>query len=172
MNLFKDLRPRARLNRGDSLFSSLGGFRLHMQDDGNLVLYVIDDTQIPPGPLATRNGPAGAAIVDLWATGDHAQEVWLTGTHIPGDGVGTGAYCVMEPDGDFVVYDERGNPCFSTGTKGYPGAFLRCQNDGNLVIYSDIPEFAPIWRSKTFAGLVGREEYPELLIEPSGSSAR
>ena len=42
----------------------------------------------------------------------------------------------MQEDGNFVVYDEAKKPRFSTGTAGHPGAFLRLQNDGNLVVYA------------------------------------
>jgi hypothetical protein len=55
----------------------------------------------------------------------------------------------MQEDGNFVVYDEAMKPCFSTGTAGHPGAFLRLQNDGNLVVYA--PDRTALWSSQTHA---------------------
>jgi hypothetical protein len=140
-----DLRSRWRLNRGDSVYSPLGGFRLMLQDDGNLVLYVIDDEQIPADitPL-------------LLHTEDLAQlyhnALWSTRTHTFSQKAGPGAYCVMEEDGNFVIYDDDDNPRFQTRTKGNPGAFLRCQDDGNLVIYTR--DKKAIWQSMTYARIV------------------
>ena len=52
----------------------------------------------------------------------------------------------MQDDGNFVVYDiEDGAPIpvFATHTDGNPGAYLRVQDDGNMVIYS--ASHAPLW---------------------------
>ena len=81
------------------------------------------------------------------------SELWSTGTNVPREGAGTGSYCVMHDDGNFVVYDEDSRPCFETGTKGYPGSFLRCQNDGNVVIYT--PDLDAVWHSGTYAQSIG-----------------
>ena len=138
--LSKDLRSGSRLNLGDSLFSSLGGFRFVFQDDGNLVLYVIDDMRIP----------WDAAVVlyhDVSTLGIYQDAIRASGTHTRNHEAGPGAYCVMEPDGNFVIYDDDEKPCFQSGTKGNPGAFLRCQDDGNVVIYSR--DNKAIWQTKT-----------------------
>ena len=142
VNVSMDLKSEWRLNPGDSLFSALGSFRLTMQQDGNLVLYAIDDTKLP---------------WDLWPVLAHSPEamrlytkpIWSTGTHVPKAGAGPGSFCVMQDDGNFIVSDQDGNRCFETGTKGHPGSFLRCQDDGNLVIYT--PGLGPIWQSCTHA---------------------
>ena len=45
----------------------------------------------------------------------------------------------MQHDGNFVVYDIQDGdpiPVFATHTDGNPGAYLRVQDDGNLVVYS------------------------------------
>jgi hypothetical protein len=47
VNLCTDLNSGWRLGSGENLFSALGGFRLVMQNDGNLVLYAIDDMKLP-----------------------------------------------------------------------------------------------------------------------------
>lgn len=51
-----DLEAGSRLNAGDCLFSPLCAFRLTMQDDGNLVLYVIDDMKLPLNVLHVMSG--------------------------------------------------------------------------------------------------------------------
>ncbi len=143
--LSMDLRPRWRLDRGDSLYSPLCGFKLILQDDGNLVLYVVDDEKVPDdvAPLLFH----AEQTPNL-----HHDALWSAGTHVPTQAAGTGAYCIMKDDGNFVVYDINGKPCFQSNTKGHPGAFLRCQDDGNLVIYTR--DKKAIWQSKTYAPLV------------------
>jgi RNA polymerase sigma factor (sigma-70 family) len=141
VNITKNLRPWAKLNRGDNLFSPLGGFRLHMQQDGNLVLCPIDDEEMPDPQKVLDHTPEALRCYNT--------PIWSSGTNIPRAGVGAGSFCKMEDDGNFVIYDEEFRPCFSTGTAGHPGAFLRLQNDGNLVIYT--PDLKPIWASNTHA---------------------
>jgi hypothetical protein len=143
--LSMDLRPRWRLNRGDSLYSALGGFRLTLEEDGNLVLYAIDDQQIPPdaAPLLLHED----VPLNIYQT-----PVWATGTEVFRQSTGPGAYCIMKEDGNFVIYDDDDNPCYQSGTTGNPGAFLRCQDDGNLVIYTR--EKKPVWQSQTYARIV------------------
>jgi hypothetical protein len=138
----KDLRSGMRLNIGDSLFSPLGGFRLVLQDDGNLVLYVIDDMQIPWD---------AASIVyhELSILSIYHDAIWSSQTHVREHDAGPAAYCLMKDDGNFIIYDEDDKPCFQSGTKGNPGAFLRCQDDGNLVIYTR--DNKAIWQTKTYA---------------------
>jgi RNA polymerase sigma factor (sigma-70 family) len=144
VNISMDLLPGRRLERGDSLFSPLGGFRLYMRHDGNLVLYAIDDTRLPKDlSLVLSHAPE---VLHMYT-----EEIWSTGTDVPGDEAGVGSYCIMQPDGDFVVYDEAGKRCFSSNTAGYPGAYLRCQDDGNVVIHAHDPDLRPIWDTCTFA---------------------
>jgi hypothetical protein len=145
VNLYTELKAGWQLNRGESLFSPLGGFRLTMQGDGNLLLYHIEDDRIPadvaPLLLHTEVSP------DLYI-----HPLWSTGTNVPTKVAGTGAYCVMNDAGNFVVFDEDDKPCFQSGTKGHPGAFLRCQDDGNLVVYTR--DKKAIWQSKTYSRFV------------------
>ena len=139
--LSKDLASGMRLNIGDSLFSPLGGFRLVLQDDGNLVLYVIDDMRVPWDASLT-------VLHDPSVLGLYENVVWSAGTHALARGR-PGRYCIMKENGNFVVCDEDDKPCLESGTGGHPGAFLRCQDDGNLVIYTR--DYKPIWQSKTYA---------------------
>ena len=109
-----DLRPRWRLNSGDSLYSPLGGFRCILQGDGNLVLYVIDDMRIPEDVTPI--------LLHTEETKDiYHIPIWQTGTNTPGQTAGTGDYCIMNDGGNFVVYDEHDHPCFQSGTRGNPG---------------------------------------------------
>lgn len=84
-----------------------------MQFDGNLVLYVIDDGNLPP---------------DI-TQGQYIKALWQSHT------VGVGFTCEMQDDGNLVVYNEARGANFATNTENHPGAFLRCQDDGNLVVY-------------------------------------
>jgi RNA polymerase sigma factor (sigma-70 family) len=131
-----------RLNRDDSLFSSLNSFRVHMNEAGNLVLAVIDDEPVA-GNRASVMAHSGESA------GLYNNELWSSGTDAPGTSVGTGSYGIMHDDGNFVIYDANSHPCFETNTAGSPGAFLRCQNDGNLVIYTR--DLIPIWHTGTYA---------------------
>jgi RNA polymerase sigma factor (sigma-70 family) len=141
VNRSRDLRPGERLEREDSLFSSLAGFRLLMRADGNLVLSCIDE-----------DAAVGRDVIEILAhapraLGLYTTQLWSTGTDRLAPSAG--AHCVMQEDGNLVIYDEAMKPCFSTGTAGHPGAFLRLQNDGNLVIYA--PDRTALWASQTHA---------------------
>jgi hypothetical protein len=54
---------------------------------------------------------------------------------------------VMQPDGNFVLYDSRGRAQWSSRTWGNPGAWLLLQNDGNLVLYN--AQNRPLWATNT-----------------------
>jgi hypothetical protein len=109
------MRAHGSLHRGDNLFSATRAFKLTLQSDGNLVLYVIDD---------------GALPVDI-SQGKYLVPLWWTRTQ------GTDAsHCEMQDDGNLVLYDDSGRVFFSSGTQGHGGSFLRLQDDGNLVVYS------------------------------------
>jgi hypothetical protein len=132
------------MDRGDSLFSPMGGFRLHMQQDGNLVLSAIDDERLPEDLRAILSH--APETMDLYSA-----EIWSTGTNVPKDGAGVGSYCVMGEDGEFIVYDVDGKPCFRTNTAGHAGAFLRLQDDGNVVLYVRDPGLRALWATNTAA---------------------
>ncbi|QOC92255.1 Hsp70 family protein [Micromonospora craniellae] len=64
------------------------------------------------------------------------------------------AYLVMEASGDLLLYRSpqhlaAGSACaaWRTGTGGNPGAYLRFQPDGNLVVYA--PDGRVLWASRT-----------------------
>jgi hypothetical protein len=55
--------------------------------------------------------------------------------------------CVMQGDGNLVIYDQGGQPVWSSNTWENPGSRLIVQNDGNVVIYN--PDNIPIWATNT-----------------------
>jgi hypothetical protein len=190
---FQDLRPSITLLPGDTVFSATRSFKLVFQHDGNLVYYVIDDASLP-SELNLKTLPAGIAQAR------YSRPVWATGTN----GMGANA-CVMQGDGNLVLYSQIGAPpnpptprgqvpapanglgsnsnyfmyglgqpllnvevdiyvrqelnlksdastaVWASGTNGHPGAFLRCQDDGNLVILG--PGSAVIASSQVYAGM-------------------
>jgi hypothetical protein len=125
-----DPRRRAsnQLNTGDVLFSATRAFQLRMQADGNLVLYVIDDSTLPQ---------------DI-TQGQYKKSIWASET--PGSGA---VRCNMQADGNLVLYTQNGAPVWASNTSGHPGAFLRCQDDGNLVIYG--PDGTALAASNVYA---------------------
>ena len=56
--------------------------------------------------------------------------VWSTGTCCTSAG-----RAIMQTDGNFVVYNAAGTAVFHTWTYGNPGAFLRLQNNGSIVVF-------------------------------------
>ena len=79
-----------------------------MQDDGNLVLYVITDQDLPRDITQATYDRA------LWSS----ETVGQGGTH-----------CDMQDDGNCVLYTDASRALWNSGTEGHPGAFLRCQSD-------------------------------------------
>jgi hypothetical protein len=54
--------------------------------------------------------------------------------------------CVMQTDGNLVLYGYSKDVVWASNTSGNPGAFLSVQDDGNVVIYR--PAY-PIWDTGT-----------------------
>jgi hypothetical protein len=54
-------------------------------------------------------------------------------------------YATMQTDGNFVIYGPAGDALWSTQTAGSGGAIIKLQDDGNLVIYSEV------WQAGTYA---------------------
>ena len=131
-------RAQNQLNPGDILFSATRAFQLTFQTDGNLVLYGLDDTSlsgalVPPPPQVIPNAV-------------YTKLIWTSGTNATDGPV----RCNMQTDGNLVLYDKWGDALWSSGTNGYAGAFLRCQDDGSLVILAR--NGAVIKNSNTHAG--------------------
>jgi Ricin-type beta-trefoil lectin domain len=101
-----------------------GRFTLRLGSDGNLMLWQAVQISIPFGVTITIPEP-------LWQTGP-------TGTPVQLD---------MQGDGNLVMYDASGNPLWSSGTPGNPGAVTQIQDDGNLVVYN--ASGGAVWNSNT-----------------------
>ena len=61
--------------------------------------------------------------------------------------IGKPGTCVMQDDGNLVIYDANKKPLWASNTSGSPGATLVPQDDGNLVIYDRSGK--PIWATNT-----------------------
>jgi Fibronectin type III domain len=73
----------------------------------------------------------------LYRTGDGAA-LWDTRPQPGGPGE-----CIMQADGNLVVYNAAGAAVWASNTNGNPGAHLILQDDGNVVIYR--PDGALLW---------------------------
>lgn len=56
---------------------------------------------------------------------------------------GTGAYCIMQLDGNLALCDRDSKPVWSSRTEHTDGSYLTLQDDGNVVIYD--PAGIAIW---------------------------
>jgi hypothetical protein len=125
-------RAHGELQPGDNLFSATRAFRLSFQMDGNLVLYLIDDATLP----------------DDLTKATYSTSIW--DAKVSGKG---GVRCVMQTDGNSVIYDATNRPLWNSGTENHPGAFLRMQDDGNIVWH--IPNGDVVGTTSTDAGPYG-----------------
>lgn len=97
-------------------------------------LYADDERRSADGRwLLLLQSDGNLVVEDEWNPAD--PPIWATGT----SGY-SGARAVMQPDGNFVIFDystgENRGPVYSTGTHDNPGATLTIQNDGAVVIRS------------------------------------
>jgi hypothetical protein len=113
---------------------------LTLQNDGNLVLYANGGS----GPVRWSSGTALAASPTspdnlgptLTPTGCANATAWggcllQSGQYLASADLQYAL--VMQSDGNLVLYD-RDTAIWSTGTSGNPGAFLRVQTDGTLLV--------------------------------------
>lgn len=68
--------------------------------------------------------------------------LWTSGTQ--GENIAT---CIMQTDGNLVLYSPTGSPIWASNTNGNPGSRLVAQSDGNVVIYRS--NNTPVWASNT-----------------------
>jgi hypothetical protein len=121
MPTYKDqLLPNESLSLNESLESPNSLYSLLYQDDGNLVLY--------------RNKPGSASRQALWASNTSGQPAGV---------------CIMQEDGNLVVYTPFGIPIWASATNGSSNINSRLivQDDGNVVIYNQSGN--PIWATNT-----------------------
>lgn len=107
---------------------------LAYQGDGNLVVYVRRSADLP-----TTDPNAG------W------EPRWASNT--AGQPVGR---CVMQGDGNLVVYGPNDHPIWSSNTWGHDGASLAVQDDENVVIYDGD---SAIWSTNTWVGGVAHSGF-------------
>ena len=57
----------------------------------------------------------------------------------------------MQTDGNLVLYDTSNQARWASGTSNNPGAYLKMQDDGNVVIYRAGPSTAnnALWATNT-----------------------
>ena len=78
----------------------------------------------------------------LYRTSDDVA-LWASAT----DGRPVGL-CIMQGDGNLVIYGPQREPVWDSSTHGSPGSRLVMQDDGNAVIYR--PNGEPIWATNTW----------------------
>ncbi|GAA2511301.1 hypothetical protein [Winogradskya humida] len=153
------------------------GARLVVQNDGNAVIYRPDGVaawatwtgqQVPPtgadasGHSVMESGEQLAGNGTLYSADGRFRFVYQDDTNLvlyrrsddlalwdtrpkPG-GVGV---CVMQTDGNLVVYNAAGQAVWASDTDGEAGARLVMQDDGNAVIYR--PDGVAVWATGTQA---------------------
>jgi hypothetical protein len=144
------------------------GSNLLVQDDGSAVIYRPDssaawdtDTFLPMGPPATGDDiVAGETMLPGQLIGS-ANGQYVFGYQVDGNLVLSGpggpvwnsqtsgtrpGVCIMQRDGNLVVYEPGATPVWASATDGNPGSRLVVQDDGNLVIYG--PDGSPIWNPR------------------------
>jgi SpoIID/LytB domain protein len=185
-------RVPAVLTAGMSIWSASGGFRLAMQDDGNLVVY--DGSGRARWATGTFVGGSSLRVQgdgNVVVVNAHGYGVWESATHA------AGSYLVMQDDGNLVLYAPNGAALWdSAGFTGHQGQYLRpptevvslaagasatsvngstrlvMQTDGNLVLYNGAAQ--PRWASGTFtpsSRAVVQSDGNFVVYRPSGAAA-
>lgn len=138
------------------------GSHLVVQDDGNVVIYRPNGTAawatntvqpvVPSGPMAKGDTMQPGEVLNpddsiTSADGQYffvyqtdgnlvlysnrsGAPLWASNT--PGKPVGV---CIMQYDGNLVIYSPDAVPLWASNTSGNPGSRLVMQGDGNVVIY-------------------------------------
>jgi len=82
----------------------------------------------------------------------HRSTLWESGTQVFPAGP-----CVLEEDGNLVIYDSDGKPIWMTGTWGHPGSKLIVEQEGYAVIERPPGPFIPpieVWSTDWLLGTV------------------
>jgi hypothetical protein len=111
------MQPGQVLLPGQAIQSSNTRYRFIFQTDGNLVLY--------------KTFTSGKQT-PLWASNTSGRLADV---------------CIMQADGNLVIYDPDANAIWSSNTWGKPNSHLIAQDDGNVVIY--LPSGSPVWATGT-----------------------
>jgi hypothetical protein len=77
---------------------------------------------------------------------EKARPTPLWASHTNGREVGQ---CIMQADGNLVIYTPDHTPIWASHTNGHHGSHLEVQDDGNVVIYTPDPNRRAIWATNT-----------------------
>ncbi|WP_051969850.1 glycoside hydrolase domain-containing protein [Kitasatospora azatica] len=135
---------------------SYGGYSLNIDADAVTVASTASGNSMAPGQrleggqslnsasVSLTMQTDGDLVVSLKVGGSAAQPVlWRSGT-----GGNSGAYLVMQRDGNLVIYRADGVAIWSTYSSGRPGSWLSVQDDGNVVLYGS--NGGPIWSTDAY----------------------
>jgi len=129
---------------------SIGAFNFGPNMDTPGIGNLVPKRILPSGARLGSGESISAPNKDFWLTCQkdgnlvlyhRGQPLWDTRTY----GMAV-RECVMERDGNLVLYEYSHNAVWASNTQGNPGAYLAVQDDGNVVIY--VPE-CPIWSTGT-----------------------
>ena len=138
------------------------GAYLVLQPDGELVLFNASNSPIWRAGMAIVLPPPRASSV-LPAGGQLNPGQYLQAARQP-------YTCVMQSDGNLVVYKLGSTPVWATGTNGKGAAIAIMQGDGNLVLYT--AAHVPVWASNTNgnpgAQLVMQDDGNLVIYRPDG----
>jgi RHS repeat-associated protein len=146
---------------------------IYMQDDGNLVLYIVKwlagtYATPSPGPFPVQGCSIGSYLVtnerinaNQCIVSPHGQYMLYmasdgnffiydlahnVGTWGPGTYGHPGAYAIMQGDGNLCVYDANNLYLWCSGTNGTYAERLNMEDDGRIIIYKSA------WSSGTSTG--------------------
>jgi hypothetical protein len=144
---FRTLIDSPIMRVGDFLYSATRAFRLGLQEDGNLVLYALDDFDAAVAQYASNR----LIMEEVLQIAGYSRPIWATGTN--GSNARSWRFQV---DGNLVVYrgdNADGQPVWASNSVTQGETQIVCQDDGNLVIYVAY-EKGPgrWWSSNTYAG--------------------
>jgi hypothetical protein len=93
----------------------------------------------------TVSATAATGNFPITVTGQSGNLTHTTSVMLNIEPVCPGQTCaIMQTDGNFVVFGPGGNAIWSTGTSGQGAVIVRVQDDGNLVLYSEV------WQAGTY----------------------
>jgi hypothetical protein len=116
--------PSVIIKAGHALYSPGGTFRLTFLPAAGLVIQCVDDASLPNWHGGQPINLSNVNWVTLWTGGGTVDQAILE--------------LDMQADGNFVAYAGTNAAIFNSQTDQHnltSGAFLRLQDDGNLVIY-------------------------------------
>ena len=94
-------------------------------------------------PGAAMVAPGGHVVMVMQPDGnlvEHRDQQLIWATYTQGN---PGAWAIMQPDGNFVIYSHQNKPLWHTHTFLYPGAHISLQADTYFVVYSTT--MTPLW---------------------------